>query len=206
MTAILRVRAVGSGAAGSKQSLVQTYWRPGTSGGSTADATDVVARVRACLFAAVGAFSTSYNYRLLQEVDVIDDATGQLTGSFTGSAVAVVNGTATGDLLPSQTAYVIRAFTGVIVRGKLLKGRVFLAGATEGVNDVGGVPTAGPVSSLNSAFSGLLTGGSTASFPVIWSRPKGRFGVTALGTSDAVTGYSVRTDMWGSQRNRRAGA
>lgn len=182
--------------------LLQTFWRPGTSPGSTADATDILARVRAMLLAAVTCISNGVTYTAINAVDALDDATGAITGSFTGSTPANVVGTSSGDAMPAQTAYIVKATTNLIVGPRLLKGRTFLGLPTEANNQSSGVPVAANITTLNAAFAGLLTGGATASFPVIWHRPNPNAAVP-VGTSGPVVGYQTNSTMWGSQRGRR---
>jgi hypothetical protein len=190
------------GATGAPLGLFQTFWRPGTSPGSTADATDILARVRAMLQASISALGLNCVYNPITSVDALDDATGAITGSFTGAAPAVVQGTGSGDAMPAQTAYIMRATTNLIVGPRLLKGRTFLGCPGEGQNDPGGKPLSTIVTILNNSFAGLLTGGATASFPVIWHRPSPTAAVP-VGTSGPVVGYQCQASYWGSQRGRR---
>jgi len=196
MATILRCRYVitGLGAFGSV-GLLQTYWRPGTSPGSTADATDVSTRANQAYF------GLGVSYQQVREVDALDDATGALTGAFTSAALATVFGSASGDQMPAQTAYVVKATTNLLVGPRLLKGRTFFAGPTESINAVAGVPSTGSVTGVAAGFTGMLTGGGTASFPVIWHRPGGA--AAPVGTSGPVISYQVESNYWGSQRGRR---
>jgi hypothetical protein len=201
MATILRVRfTYNLGPVGSSIALFQTYWRPGTSPGSTADATDCLARVRAalngCVALVVGV------YRPQTAVDALDDATGAITGTFTGAAPANVTGSDSGDPMPAQTAWVIRARTNLIVGPRLLKGRMFLGGTTEGHNAPAGTPVSGDVATIDAAMNGMLTGGATASFPVIWHRPDPTAAIP-VGTSGPVVSFQTQPDYWGSQRGRR---
>ena len=182
--------------------LFQTYWRPGTSPGSNADATDILARVRAALNAILAIVSTGVIFTPVTEVDALDDATGAITGTFTGTAPALVTCTASGDLMPAQTAWLVRETTNLIVGPRLLKGRFFLGGATEGHNTSLGTPVTGDVATMNTAFNGMLTGGATASFPVVWHRPN-PLAAVPVGTSGPIVNYAVQGSFWGSQRHRR---
>lgn len=201
MATILRVRTtllLTNGQTG----LWTSYWRPGTSGGSTADATDCVARCRAAVESAKAQIHTSTSYIYQTAVDALEDSTGVLTGSFTATAVASTGGTATGDAMPVQTAWLVKHSTALIVAGRRLQGRAYMAGVPEGGNDASGRPSTAGVSAWNAAFTGMLTGGTTLSFPVIWSRPTTSPTLRA-GTSGAIIGSQTVTTMWGSQRNRR---
>ena len=203
MATIMRARFMFfPGAIGSQLGLLQMFWRPGTSPGSTADATDILARVRAMLAASAATLNTSCVYNPITAVDALDDATGNITGSFTGAAPAAVTGTAAGDPMPAQTAYILKATTNLIVGPRLLKGRTFLGCPGEANNAPAGTPLAANVATLNGSFTALLTGGATASFPVIWHRPN-PLAAIPVGTSGPIVGYQCQASYWGSQRGRR---
>jgi hypothetical protein len=184
------------------QALLQTYWRPGTSPGSTADATDILARVRACLLAAQSAIGNGVTFTAQSEVDALDDATGAITGSFAGALPATVAGTMAGDPMPASVAYLMKATTNLIVGPRLLKGRLFVGGPTETANSGNGGPITGQLTTMNGAFNGLLTGGATASFPVVWHRPD-PLAAVPVGTSGPITGFQGESRFWGVQRGRR---
>lgn len=180
--------------------LLQMYWRPGTSGGSTADATDILARVRAALSGSVLYFSGNCVWTATPEVDALEDSTGALTGAFIGTAPATVTGTATGDNLSAALSTLMKSSTALVVRGRFLKGRSYLAGPTEGTTDSAGRPGNAP-GTIQTAWNGMLTGGSTASFPVVWSRPTAPG--AANGTSGPILAYTMETRYYGVQRKRR---
>lgn len=199
MATILRVRFT-IGLQNGTNGLFQTYWRPGTSGGSNADATDCVARVRAALVTAQAAFNTGTVFIAQRQVDALEDSTGALTGSFTAAAVASVTGTSAGDFLPVNCAYLVRHQTALIVGRRRLQGRTFFPPPGESNNDSAGRPIS--VTAVDSAFNGMLTGGTTLSFPVIWARPVAS-PVPRAGTSGPITSSATETRFWGSQRDRR---
>lgn len=201
MTVNLRVRAQVFGIGAGHTMLFQTMWRPGTGGGSNADATDCVARVRACMSGLTAYLGTGVVYHFLTEVDGIEDTTGAITGSFTAASVADVTGSSTGDPYSPSAAYLIHARTSLIVGRRFLKGRTYLAQPTEGHVASGGVPDSLATTAITNAFNGMLTGGSTLSFPVIWHRPHPK-GATN-GTSGPVTSYACETGYLGVQRRRR---
>jgi hypothetical protein len=164
------------------------YWRPGTGGGSTADASDIAARVRACWLACVGALVTGMTLQVSGVTEAIEDTTGALTGVFTGTTPAVVTGTGGGSLAPRGSGWTVQANTDLIVGRRFLKGRTFLAPLPTTAFNASGTPLG--FGAVATAFNAMLTGGSTASFPVIWSRPIVGTGARA-GTSGPVTLYAV---------------
>lgn len=191
MTSIMRVRARGSGWTGSP-GLLTVYWRPGTTGGSAADASDVVARVRACLNSAKVAIHNSGSWLVSGQVDVLEDTTGELTGSFGVAGPALVTGTVAGEVYAASSQLLIQAQTGAVLRGRKVQGRTNIGPLGESSVSAGqpdGVITPNVVA----AFVAMLTGGATASFPVVWSRPvkdPTTHAILVNGTSFPITGYT----------------
>lgn len=204
MAVMLRVRAIGTGWTGAP-GLLTTYWIPGTVGGSTADATDVVARVRACLFAARSSAMNTVVWNVDPTCDAIDAADGSLTGSYTGTLPASVVGSGTGELYAPGTALLVRAHTNGVIRGRKVQGRTFWGPTTE-ASVTAGAPDSGAVATVNGAWTGLLSAGSTASAVCVWSRPLRAVApphaIIAPGGAVLVTGYTVAGFM-ATIRSRR---
>jgi len=196
MTVNLRVRTVIDGWTGGP-GLMTVYWRPGTGGGTTADATDCVARVRACLFATLLQFPSPVTFAVQSQVDAIEDTTGALVGSFSATPVALVSAGGANSFAPTSSMYLVRLRTALVVNNRILRGRVFLGPIlSTQVTSAGGI-SAGAQTSLNNAFTAMLTGGTTASFPVVWHRPG-----TTVGTSGAIVAVSTWAQL-GVLRSRR---
>jgi hypothetical protein len=169
VTVILRQQAVISGGPGGN-GVITTYWRPGTGGGSTADATDIVARVRAWLNTQVGALINTVALVYNPVCEAIEDTTGDLVGLFTGTAVANSIGTSVTWTSP-EVAMLVSWRTASVINGRLLQGRTFISPLAAAAIDASGQLAAATKTSLQTASTGLLTGGGTASFPVTWRRP-----------------------------------
>jgi len=196
MTVILRVRTVLTGWTGAP-GLSTIYWRPGTGGGTTADATDCVARVRAAWAAISPSLPNAVSAAVQSQVDAIEDSDGQLTGSFSATPVAVTTGSGGINMAPTAAMFLVRLRTALIVGPRLLRGRLFVGPIAQGsVTGAGGI-TGAAQTQVNGAFTTMLTGGTTASFPVVWHRP----GVT-VGTSGAIVAVSTWSEL-GSLRSRR---
>lgn len=182
MAVDMRVRTVlsyGTGGPG----LHTVYWRPGTTGGVTADATDAVARVRAFWSAAAGLFPNTFGAQVSSDVALIEDSTGALVGGLSATPVAVVAGTASGSFGPLANMALLRLRTGVVVNGRALRGRWYLGPtAANAINALGGLTT-GNIAALNAAGAGMLAAGATTSFPVVWHRPGAGTGISANITS-----------------------
>jgi len=123
------------------------------------------------------------------QVDVIADDTGLLVGGLSGgSPVGVVgtNGTAYESI---ATMALLRMTTAVILRGRRLKGRLFLGPvATPNVTSLGQL--LGATGTTVAASFATTLAGSTASVPVIWDRPGKAPHPVHPGTSATVTGWS----------------
>lgn len=168
MAEIMRVHSVlqyGTGSPG----LTTFYFLPGTAGGVTADAVDVVGRVQNFWVAAASLFKTTFSAEIQGEVDVLEATTGELTGFLAGGASVVEAGTDALENLPVAAMLLMQHLTGDIHAGRRVRGRTFLGPVTEEANN-GGVPTATARATVVTA--GLeLDSGATASVPIVWSRP-----------------------------------
>ncbi len=136
---------------------------------------------------AVGAFfaalqpcmSEDLHYSSVAEQELIDDATGHLTGVEVSGVSYADTGTLTGQPLPFATQALIKWHTGAIVAGRRLAGRTFIPGMTENLNDAG-VPNADLLTTLNAAIAVLANGDPDSA--VVWSRKHHVSAVMSSGT------------------------
>lgn len=199
MAVILRTTALvtGSGLAGG--GLTQLYWAPGSVGGSTADATDCLARFRA-LWVSIGTrLSSTISFVFDQTVLAIEATTGVLTGSFTAAAALTVVGGSGSEPLPRQTQGLIKWGTASVINGRRVRGRLFVPGVQEGDNDGAGQPVAALSTALTTAGATLFVAGATASAAVVWHRPVGGSG----GASPLITSSTGGTS-WAVLKSRRS--
>lgn len=198
MAVILRTAATLTGSAYSSPGISILWWSPGTVGGSTADATDCLARFRASWNAFVGFMTNTVTLTFDPVCIAIEATTGALTGSFVGTQPANVTGTVATDALPKQTQGLCRLGTSSVVGGRRLRGRLFMPNPCEADNTPAGAPSSTYSSGITTAFGSLLTPGATASAPVIWHRPQGGTG----GASALITSIGGATS-WSVLRSRR---
>lgn len=170
MAVILRTRATlnyGSGGPG----LFTAYWAPGTVGGSTADATDCVARVRAGWQAWRNNLPSTYTAVFQTDVAALEATTGVLTGLFSATPPADVTGA--GGVLQAPTAAMglLRLRTNVIISGRLLRGRWFVGPLSQACVDGFGNLTAGNLANFNTGGAAILAAGATTSALAVWHRP-----------------------------------
>lgn len=183
---------------GAQAGLSAQYWLPGTPGGSVADATDVLGRVRGAWLSFASRISTGLTVRYLPEVLAINDATGALVGQFAAVPGAATVGTDAGELLPAQTQGLIQWNTAGVVGGRRVRGHTYLPFPCEGSNDSLGRPVSAYTTSISGFGTNMLGSGATASTNVIWHRPVG-----GAGGSSYPTTSSIARSTWSVLRSRR---
>jgi len=149
------------------------------------------------MIAAQSFFSTTEGVRAptcawagVPDVATIDEASGALT-AVVSTATSSGVGTAAGVVLSPTTQGLLRNLSSVVVGGRLLRGRLFLPGATA-THNVLGAPSSSYLTAYNGAASALIADPNTVW--KIWSR--------TYGTSAAVTTANVWT-KWAVLRSRR---
>lgn len=136
--------------------------------------------------------NTNMIFTVEPDVPLIDSASGVLTGSTTITPNAVdIDGT--GDILPPTVQGLVRWTTGLVVAGRRLRGRMFLPGFLEGLNQSNGTPSGTIVSAVNSGLSTMLSAMDVAPL-VVYSPTHGAFA--------EVDGANMWT-QWASLRSRR---
>jgi len=105
--------------------------------------------------------------------DVVDEATGQITGAWTAGTAATIVATGAGAYVGGTGAYIRWQTTG-IVAGRRVKGRTFMAPLITTDFDAQGTLLAGAVTSFQTAATTLAGSGKL----LIWHRP------TSPGASD----------------------
>lgn len=120
------------------------------------------------------------------------------TAEFLDSGAAVA-GTATGDLLPPQTALVITLRTAQA--GRSFRGRVYLPGFAESVSTAAGIyaGTTHGVSFITAIKSALVTSGLDLG---VLSRPNAEATPPRAGFITPVTSIVIRDNVWDTQRRR----
>lgn len=198
MAVIIRTNGILTGNAFPSPGLTSMWWAPQTAGGSTADATDCLARFRAAWQAIIAHIDDAIAIDFDPICIAVEDTTGVLTGAFAGTDPATVGGTAAGDALPHQTQGLLRLGTSSVINGRRVRGRLFIPGPVEADNAVSGAPVSAYISDVTAAFAALNTAGTTTSMPRVWHRPQGGAGGQAV----AITSFACSTS-WAVLRSRR---
>lgn len=200
MAVILRTAAIVGGSGLPGLGLTQLWWLPQTTGGSTADATDCLARFRE--------FWAEISDKMADDISVnfdptciaVEATTGVLTGAFTATDPSTVTGLSADDPLPRQTQGLLQLSTSSVISGRRVRGRLYLPGMVESSNDTSGNPSSGLITDVAGAAAGeLLPAGATTSSLVVWHRPTNGAG----GAHAAVTGVSC-SPTWAVLRSRRS--
>lgn len=182
MTDISRVRiqVTGTGVIGPS---VLTLYTAGLGG-------DLSAAARTWLNAQAAFLPTDVTYQLPSDGDVIDDATGNITGSWTGSVVTPVTGSS-GGAYARGVGYAVKWGTAGVVNSHHVRGRSFIVPCVGScfTSDGGIDPTTG--NTIDTASQAMVT--ALAGNFRIWSRPApGR-----AGSSHAVTsGGVIHNTAW----------
>lgn len=139
---------------------------PGLSVFYTDAASDVTTNLGTFFNAIKGAFPTGLSWSIPSTGDEVDVATGLLTGSWTGGTAATV---AAGPNTPyaAGVGAFIRWGTPLIIGGRRLKGRTFLAPLLSSLYDASGTIDNANLGTLQSAASTLAAAGKL----VTWHRP-----------------------------------
>lgn len=196
MTSIYRIRTTISYGAGGP-GLGTHYFLPGTVGGSTSDASDAAARVRAFYLALAPIMYTSSSALVQPNVDLIQDDTGVLSGGYSATPPAIVPGSGGATSLPVTVAAVIRYTTGTIFNGRRLEGRTYVSPLSATASTGTGAPTTAVGTAAVNAIA-ALTGGVGTVLPLVWHRPT----PTRTGGSGGIIGGNAWS-LFGSLRSRR---
>lgn len=131
---------------------VNTLFFAGSDGAAATAAANAVATFWRALN---GSIATGGSMHVETDVDLVSEATGQVTGSFftSGDTFTFAGGA---EPLPWANQGLIRLNTGVWVAGRQVVGRIFVPGPVEAVNTLG-APSASYISSLTTAISTLLS-------------------------------------------------
>lgn len=113
--------------------------------------------------------STQVAFTVEAEVELVDASTGAITGIESTDPYSA-SGTGSGDPLPPATQGLVRWRTGAFVNGREVRGRTFLPGMLESLNDSAGRPNSGALTVINNAAGNLI--GDADSELVIFSRTR----------------------------------
>lgn len=169
MTLLMRVRTVFAYGAGSP-GLMTNYLGKGEVEINGSDAQVAVDRVRDALQASPNIWPTTFAWSVAGEVDVLDDATGEVT---TQMAATPRNGagSGTGGLGPLPVGLLLKARTDSFVSGRRLIGRTYFV-PVQATLTTTAVPSTGTRDAVVLVGTAMLNAGLTQVLPYVWSRPR----------------------------------
>lgn len=191
--AIHKVSAQWSGFTGAP-GYTNFYFTPFTGGG---DAQAAVDRVRAFFFALVNVIPTGVTIQVSPTVEIIDEATGSLTGYIDATQPPIVTGASGGTMYVGPSGAVINWLTATVRAGRRVRGRTFIVPLRTTMFDTQGTLTADALGFIRAAANVLTTGDFEQQL-VVWSRPVGGAG----GVAAPVIGSRV-PDLAAVLRSRR---
>ncbi len=118
--------------------------------------------------------------------DVIEDTTGELVDTWTGSTPAILTGAGSPNECAAGVGACISWLTGGIVSGRRLRGRTFLVPIVASEYDAQGTLKTGTLTALEDFGDGMLAAGPLA----VWHRPTSPSGTD--GTSYGVVSHRIR--------------
>lgn len=134
-----------------------------------ADAATGQAALRAFLAAMTANFPLATSLQIETNGDTINDATGAITGTWTGTAQANVVGTDTGSY-SAPAGFMAVWGTTAIVGGRRLRGRNYFVPASGTSFDADGAAAPSMVATYSGYAQTLVT--TTAGNLLVWSRPR----------------------------------
>ena len=183
MSNLKRIHVLYEGAAG----LPGTNTIYGHENGTSA--ADQVAAVLAFYTSMGPSINSSMTVTVDSIVDIVDSTTGLTTGQDDTGAGGTVDCSSSTDALPTATALLVQWRTGTFFTGRELRGRIFIAGMTEG-NSTGGKPDASSLAVWQPFVDTLLDDGQLA----VYSPTKHQWASISSGT--------IWTE-WAVMRSRR---
>lgn len=203
MTQLLRVKARWSGFTGAPGYSVLHFRDFNSPGGyegaaGTEAASGAVSRTRSFFGALSAMLPDSVSIEPEQEVDLIEDTTGELLDSFQSTNGGIVEGTATGSYSAASGA-VVNWRTGGIRNGRRIRGRTFLVPLASSVYNDTGVLIPSVQAAIAAAANQLAANTGTPDL-FVYARPTGPG--ASDGMSSVVNGASVPS-MGAILRSRR---
>lgn len=141
----------------------------GSSEGATAD--DYMTLVQDFWSTCAPQITNECSFRVLGEMDVIDEATGELVDSLSTIDGATTGGTSTEDNQPPATQTLLRLRTGAVVAGRRVQGRLFIPGPPRNGTGDTTTPTTASRAAYQLAAADLIVSASPLGGWRVWSRP-----------------------------------
>jgi hypothetical protein len=170
-------------------------WDPGPT-----DAANVVAKVDTFAQGILGVLPAGVTLQVLGDVDEITETTGALVDLHSVTAPAARTPSHSAGPYSAPTGAVISWRTGVVHRGRRIRGRTFLVPCIGAAFENNGTLTSTAINTITTAANALMTNGAATGDLAVYARPSAP-GATD-GMAGIVSGFSV-PDMGAVLRSRR---
>jgi hypothetical protein len=151
----------------------KTVWSGGTPGNGVttfySTAIPTPTNIKAFWTALKTVVPTGVTWTIKASGDVIDDATGDLTGGWSSGSDLTETSSGVAGSYAGPSGAIIKFTSSTIVHNRRVQGRVYIVPLTGTVYDNNGTPSAALQTSLTTAASTLVSGFSGSM--VVWSRP-----------------------------------
>jgi hypothetical protein len=168
---IMRVKAVSSGFTGAP-GFHQFYFGVAVPPVNAPAAVLACNRVRDAYTAAKALWPATWSITIDAAVDVIDPATGTLTGVLAGATSTVVGTSSAGGFYAAPTGMITRWYTGEVADGHLVRGRTFHVPLANALQNNDGTPDSSIISLSNAFGTAMMNAGATDCVFGLWHRPR----------------------------------
>lgn len=168
---------------------------------TVADADEILNRVDIYCSALRPLLSPAISIQALNEIEVIDEATGSLDDVLSGAVKTTKIGSNASTNWAAPVGAVITWNTATVHNSRRIRGRSFVVPLASSQYDTDGTLTSSCTGALDSAATALRTGGTLTEL-IVWVRPTVAGG-GADGTGGVVTSHRV-PDMGAILRSRRS--
>lgn len=167
---MFRVRTILTGWSGAP-GLHTAYYKTSTE--TLASANAVLARVRSAWTPLAGILPTGFSAQVSEQVDIIDPATGVMTGALIGNRPGEFTaGAAQFTTVSPAVAGMVVLNTGVFDGGRQIRGRSFISPLHTAAMTTGGILSSTAVGALQSFGAALLGTVDLEPIYVVWRRPR----------------------------------
>lgn len=188
MTEILRVRTVFTGFTGAP-GLMTTYFRNPTAVWNPGDEQLALDRIKDAFTGRHANFPFIWKWGTQGQVDILEDTTGQVTGSLFGTPSGGAGASAVSGLAPVASGVLVRWLTSNYVGGRRIVGKTYLVPVGNNTPAPDGTLTLGAHTEFDAWGAAMLNKGATALQMVVWSRPRP---ARAAGPSGKPTAQAAR--------------
>lgn len=131
-------------------------------------------------------YASNVDLQIQGDVDEIDEATGNVTNTFSATAPAVINGGGASGMAPPEVMALLHLRTGTFIAGRRVAGRMFIGPIAQGSITSAGELDSGGVANLTAQLGYCVASVPAGNVWEVWHRPVGGAG----GSAHAITATS----------------